>query len=142
MAVPSCERKEGRFSLAIEAERLARYTIQITANEKVFVPEYRRAITDDIVTSAKNIYLSIMEANDVKVRMDTPHQMADWLLRRRHQQEALRNAKRLLRLMDLAHRLFHLSSKRVKYWGEMVCGVKNRIQGWMESDKERYTPKG
>lgn len=35
MSVPVGEREEGKFSLLIKAESLARYTIEITANEKV-----------------------------------------------------------------------------------------------------------
>lgn len=49
MSVPVGEREEGKFSLLIKAESLARYTIEITANEKVFLPEYRKQVTDDIV---------------------------------------------------------------------------------------------
>ena len=40
--------------------------------------------------------------------------------------------------MDLAHRIFHLSSKRVKYWGTLTIEVRNRIQGWMDRDAQRY----
>lgn len=141
MAVPVGERDEGKFSLAISAESLAAYTIHITANEKVFTPEYRRAVTDDIVECAKNIYIYIMDANDVKVRMGTPFQRRDYMERAALQKAALRNARRLLRLIDIAHRVFHLSSKRVKYWGGHVISIRNRIQGWIDDDEGRYLVK-
>lgn len=115
-----------------------RYTLTITANEKVFSPEYRRSVTDDIVETAKNIYMNIREANDTVVRMGTPFQTEDFRRRNRLQQEALQECRRLLYLMDLAHRLFHLSSKRVKYWGTLTIEVRNRIQGWMDRDAQRY----
>lgn len=140
MSVPVGEREEGKFSLAVKAEYLARYTIEITANENVFLPEYRRQVTDDIISTAKNIYLGIREANDVTVRVGTPFQMKDYHDRNNLQREALRNCKRLLYLIDLAHRIFHLSSKRVKYWSQIVKNVKDRIHGWIDDDTNRFMP--
>lgn len=140
MSVPVGEREEGKFSLAVKAEYLARYTIEITANENVFLPEYRRQVTDDIISTAKNIYLGIREANDVTVRVGTPFQMKDYSDRNNLQREALRNCKRLLYLIDLAHRIFHLSSKRVKYWSQIVKNVKDRIHGWIDDDTNRFMP--
>lgn len=141
MSVTVDQREEGKFSLAVKAESLTSYTLEITANENVFVPEYRRGLTDDIVETAKNIYLGIREANDVTVRMGTRFQLKDYTDRNELQREALRNCKRLLYLIDLAHRRFHLSSKRVKYWGKLVKNVKDRIHGWIDDDTERFMPR-
>ena len=141
MSVTVDQREEGRFSLAVKAEYLASYTMEITSNEKVFLPEYRRQLTDDIIETAKNIYLSIREANDVNVRMGTMFHVQDFTDRNKLQREALRNCKRLLYLIDLAHRRFHLSSKRVKYWGRLVKSIKDRIYGWIEDDANRYMPR-
>lgn len=141
MSVTVDQREEGKFSLAVKAEFMASYTLEITANENVFVPEYRRGLTDDIVETAKNIYLGIREANDVTVRMGTRFQLKDYTDRNELQREALRNCKRLLYLIDLAHRRFHLSSKRVKYWGKLVKNVKDRIHGWIDDDTERFMPR-
>ena len=140
MSVPVGERDEGRFTLETKAEYLARYTIEITANENVFLPEYRKAVTDDIITTAKNIYLGIREANDVTVRVGTVFHLEDFRERNRLQREALRNCKRLLYLIDLAHRIFHLSTKRVKFWGKIVKNVKDRVHGWIDDDMNRYMP--
>ena len=98
MSVTVDQREEGKFSLAVKAESLTSYTLEITANENVFVPEYRRGLTDDIVETAKNIYLGIREANDVTVRMGTRFQLKDYTDRNELQREALRNCKRLLLL--------------------------------------------
>lgn len=141
MSVTVDQREEGKFSLAVKAEFLASYTLEITANENVFVPEYRRGLMDDIIETAKNIYLGIREANDVTVRMGTRFQLKDYTDRNELQREALRNCKRLLYLIDLAHRRFHLSSKRVKYWGKLVKNVKDRIHGWIDDDTERFMPR-
>lgn len=140
MSVTVDKRDEGKFSLATKAEYLARYTIEITSNENVFFPEYRKQVTDDIVETAKNIYLGIREANDVTVRMGTAFQMKDYMDRNQLQREVLRNCKRLLYLIDLAHRIFHLSSKRVRYWGKLVKNVKDRVYGWIDDDTLRYKP--
>lgn len=140
MAVTVDRREEGKFSLAVKAEALVSYTLEITANERVFLPEYRKSLTDDIVETAKNIYLEIREANDIIVRMGTRFHFQDYTERNHLQRRALRNCKRLLYLIDLAHRRFHLSSKRVKYWGRLVKSVKDRIYGWMEDDSRRYMP--
>lgn len=140
MSVAEGKRDESRFSLALKAEALAEHTIQITANEKVFLPEYRKAVTDDIINTAKNIYLGIREANDVTVRVGTLFQLEDFKERNRLQREALRNTKRLLYLIDLAHRLFHLKTTRVEYWSKMTINVKNRLHGWIDDDFNRYMP--
>ena len=89
MSVPAGEREEGKFTLPIKAEYLARYTLTITANEKVFSPEYRRSVTDDIVETAKNIYLNIREANDTVVRMGTPFQTEAFRRRNRLHEQVL-----------------------------------------------------
>lgn len=134
MSVPEGLREEGKFALAIKAEALARYTISISANEKVFLPEYQRALTDDIITQAKNAYILIREANDIQVKTQR-----DWRERDRVQKEAIKCLKRLLCLIDLAFKVFHLSSKRVKYWGGMVIDVRNKTAAWNRSDSSRYT---
>ena len=141
MSVTVDQREEGKFSLATKAEYLARYTIGITANESVFTPEYRKQVTDDIIETAKNIYLGIREANDVNVRVGTVFHLEDYKEQNRLQREALRNCKRLLYLIDIAHRIFHLSSKRVKYWGKLVKSVKDRVYGWIDDDTLRYMPR-
>lgn len=140
MSVPVGERDEGKFTLAVKAEYLARYTIEITANENVFLPEYRRAVADDIISTAKNIYLGIREANDVTVRVGTVFHLEDFRERNRLQRKALRDCKRLLYLIDLAHRVFHLSTKRVKYWSQIVKNIKDRVHGWIDDDMNRFMP--
>lgn len=141
MSVPVSERSEGKFSLAIKAESLARYTIEIASNENVFLPVYRERLTDEIVMHALEAYMEIRDANDTIVHVGSKDQHHEWMERRRHQEQALTHCRRLLWLIDIAHRVFHLSGKRVKYWGEMTINVRNRIQAWMQNDAERYSEK-
>lgn len=139
MSVPVGERSEGKFSLAIKAESLARYTLEITSNENIFLPMYRERLTDEIVMHALGAYMEIRDANDVVVHTGSDKQYSEWMERYRHQKLALQHCRRLLWLIDIAHRVFHLSSKRVKYWGEMTINVRNRVQSWMQRDEERYS---
>lgn len=134
MSVPEGMRKEGKFLLLIKAEELTRYTIVITKNEKVFLPEYQRALTDDLISFAKDIYIKIRTANDILVRTKD-----DWLERCKLQKEAVRCCNNLLALLDIAYRVFHLNSKRVRYWGAMIVDVRNRTRAWNENDAKRYS---
>jgi hypothetical protein len=140
MSVPEGARGGNRrFSLEVKAEELASYTLKITANEKIFLPEHQRALTDDIIMQAKNIYLFISEANDIRVVKESPDFLRDRRERRRLQNEAVKSTTRLLKLIDLAHRVFHLSRKRVKYWGQMVISIRDRTKHWAQSDMKRFS---
>ncbi len=138
MSVPQGQRGENKFTLLLKAEELCRYTMIITSNEKVFLPAYQRALTDDIITQAKNAYLLIREANDIRVPEEFPEREQAARDRERDQQLAIRSLRRLLYLIDLAYRIFHLSGKRVKFWSKMVIEVRNRTNSWMKDDHRRY----
>ena len=53
-----------KFGLLTRAQTLVKYTLQITANEKVFKPEYQRALTDDI-NNAAIVYLARIFMADI-----------------------------------------------------------------------------
>ena len=139
MSVPEGERGEGRFTLPIKAEELARYTLTITKNEHIFLPEYQKPLTDDLINCAKNAYLCIREANDIRVDPTSGTFLADKRERQNAQKDAIRFLKRMLSLIDLSRRVFHLSTKRVKFWSAMVIEVRDRTRRWMESDMRRYS---
>lgn len=138
MSVPEGARGDGKFTLPTKAEELACYTLRITANEKIFLPEYQRALTDDLILQAKNAYLYIREANDITVKRDSNTFIRDLHERQRLQLQAIKCMKRMLPLIDLAKKVFHLELRRVKYWGEMVINVRERTRKWMESDARRF----
>ena len=122
-----------KFGLLTRAQALVKYTLQITSNEKVFKPEYQRALTDDINNAAKTIFLSAFEANNIWVEDESD-------IRRRYakQKEALIACDRLLALMEIAYSVFHLRAKRIKYWGTKTVDVKHRLRAWISSDAKRY----
>lgn len=73
MAVKAGERnvpdtpQNRQLEAAWEARELALYTIQIYNNKNTFLPEYQSALTDDIIRTAKDIYIHVWTANNIRV---------------------------------------------------------------------------
>ncbi len=53
VAVAEGERSQSKLEVIVRALDLATYTIRITNNQKIFLPEYRSSLTDDIIRTAK-----------------------------------------------------------------------------------------
>jgi hypothetical protein len=85
VSVPVGERRESRMEVFIQALDLVTYTLRITKNEKVFLPEYKGQVTEDIIETAKNIYIDAWEANNVRVDTNPNSELAkikardDWM---------------------------------------------------------------
>jgi hypothetical protein len=147
VSVPAGERKESRLEVFVQALDLATYTLKITKNKKIFLPEYQGALTDDIVETAKDIYIDAWMANNVRVNTEAVYETEklkarnDWMERRRLQQRAARNCNRLLALIGMAKSIFHLRDKRIKYWTGKILTVRAMIRKWSESDDKRYSEK-
>lgn len=135
MSIPESQRGEGRFAVLIKAQQLAIYTIKICCNKNVFLPEYQSALTDDIIRTAKNIFIRCWTANNIRVGSDGEKRRE----RRRLQEQAANDCNNLLALMQMAQTLFHLKLKRIKYWGQNTLEVRGLIRGWIESDTKRYS---
>lgn len=125
-------RGEGKFITLTKALELATYTINITDNKKIFVPEHDKT-TAEIVYIARDIYHRIRVANNIIVRSKE-----DLLLRRKFQNEAIDQCELLLTEIQIAKLLFHLRTKRIQYWGNLVEDVKHRVRNWRNSDYCRY----
>lgn len=134
MSVPEGKRKTSKLDALIKAKSLTAYTLQICANEKTFPPQYRGIITDDIVKLAKDIFIVAWTANNIYVKEDP----AKWERRKSLQAQAISKCESLLVLIQIAQETMHLSSKRVKYWGEKVLEVRGLLRGWYNSDCNRY----
>lgn len=133
MSVPEGLRGTGRLEVIEKTLDLADYTITITANSKIFLPEYQRSLTDDINRIALAIYVDAWTANNIKVTNEE-----SYMERRRLQERAARNCNNLLALMQLAQKVFHLKLKRIKFWGEKTLNVRSLLRAWRESDYKRY----
>lgn len=133
MSVPVNQRTQGKLEVCVKAHDLCVYTLQITKNKNVFLPEYQDVLTNKIVQLAIDIHSEVWSANNVLVR--SPETLK---YRRRLQESAAIKCNVLLSMIDLAWSLFHLSGKRVRFWSKKVIDVRNLIRSWCSSDAERY----
>ncbi len=131
MSVPVRDRKASQFDVLNIAHQLAIYTIKICCNENIFLPKYREAVTNDLISDAKNIYKLCRAANRIKIKSRSAKDRLEL------QAEAGKLCNDLLDSMLIAERVFHLSKKRIKYWGDMTIKVREEIRGWMQSDRLR-----
>lgn len=136
MSVPKGQQADGKLLVNELARDLAVYTIQITSNQKVFTPQFQTALTNEIVRTATNIHKFAWTANNIMVR--APNGREQYALRRKNQEMAAAECNNLISLIDIAKPLFHLDTKRCRYWGKKTLEVRNKIRGWMESDAKRY----
>lgn len=134
MSVPEGLRKCGKLKVLVEALDLTDYTLTITANSKVFVPEYKSVLTDKINELVLNIYINLFTANNIVVKSEMD-------ARERHQLQmvAITQCNDLLALIQIAQKVFHLKLKRIKYWGSKIISVKLLIKSWARADVERYS---
>ena len=127
-------RKPGKFDTLIKALRLTQYTIKITTNEKIFIPRYSNAVTEDIIKSAKRVYQYAWMANEINA--DKSPQ--EWPERDRLQKAAIRECNGLLPQIQIAKGIFHLEAKRIRYWGNMIIETRECLKKWNQSDVKRY----
>jgi hypothetical protein len=134
MSVPVNQRSHGKLEACVKAHDLCCYTLQITSNKKVFTTEYQESLTNRIVQSAIEIHTLCWSANNVlvKTKDDRDERLA-------FQRDAAVQCNVLLSLIEIAKRIFHLSTKRVLYWSNLTIEARNLIRAWRESDKKRYS---
>ena len=70
-----------------KARELAIHTIKICNNKNIFLPEYQSALTDDIIRTAKNIFVNVWTANNIMVKSQR-----QWDYRSQYQQKAILTA--------------------------------------------------
>ena len=133
MSVPVNKRTQGKLEVCVKAHDLCVYTLQITKNKNVFVPEYQDAMTNKIVQLAIDIHAEVWSANNVLVK--SPETLK---YRRRLQEAAAIKCNVLLAMIDIAWSIFHLSGKRVRFWAGKVIETRNLIRAWSSSDAARY----
>ena len=135
MSVPVNQRSEGKLEACVKAHDLCCYTIQITSNPKNFPEKYQHAMTDKIVSAAIDIHTLAWSANNIYV-----NSKEDFQRRIALQEEAAIKCNVLISLIEVAHRVYHLSSKRVFHWTGKAVETRNLIRGWRDKDRKRYSP--
>lgn len=132
--VVASKRGTNKFQVLIEAQKLCKYTLEICTNENVFIPRYKTALTDDLIRISKDIFINLLNAN----RKDL---VKEHKLRKAKMDKAIDLCDDLLSLIQIAKPIFHLSNKRIKYWGSLIFNVQNLTRSWKESDLVRYKKK-
>ena len=133
MSVPVHKRTPCKFEVVLKAKELAKHTLNKCCNEKHFPPNYRDALTNDLIWTAKDIFANVYRANNVLVRKP-----ADLDRRRRLQESAADECNSLLMHVELAQAVFHLPLGSVAHWTDMILTERSMIRKWIESDAERY----
>lgn len=134
MAVVKSDQQDNIYTKFLAARKVSAYTIRICSNQKVFLPEFKGAVVDDLIETAKRIFIDAWEANDIRVET-----AQDWEDRERLERSAIRACNRLLALMQIAKTVYHLRSSRIKYWGELTRTAREDLKTWHTSDRKRYT---
>lgn len=142
MSVPKPLRTEAQLEVFNKTMELCKYTIHICSNENIFLPIYRNALTEDIIKTAKDIHIKAWMANNIRVSdKKNAHERfkkEDAHERLKLEKESIMLCEKLLSLIHLAKPLFHLSSKRIGYWGNMILETKGFLKKWRDSDVKRY----
>ena len=133
MSVPQYKRGEGKFNVLVEANLLAVHSIQIVSNPNTFDQKYHSAMGNDLIETSKDIFISAYTGNEIKVE-----NKGQALERLRLIEHSILYCDRLLALIQLAKKLYHLDSKRVKFWGEKTLSVKESLKKWYQSECKRY----
>ena len=136
MSVPVNQRTHGKLEACVKAHDLCCYTLQITANKKNFTPEFQEALTNRIIEAAIDIHTLCWSANNILVNSTD-----DLRERTTYQGKAAIRCNILLSLIDIAKRVFHLSTKRATHWAGKTIETRNLIRAWRESDLKRYSTK-
>lgn len=131
MSVVKSKRGINKFETTLLARQLAVYTLRITVNENIFDPKFDKPLTYEIMERGKNIFVNCYEANNTSLYYEYDK-------RKDLMTNAIKDCDTLLALIQLAQPIFHLKTKRIKYWGNLILEVKSSIKAWKKSDSERY----
>lgn len=138
MSVPVSQRGEAKLEVFTLTLELVNYTLQITTNENVFLPKFRNALTDDIIRQAKDIYINAWSANGIYVDKSRTDFITKRQERFRLQELSIQGCNNMFALIQMAHKVFHLKGKRVKYWANKVANCKTKLIAWHKKDIERF----
>lgn len=135
MSVDTGHRNEARLKFLEMPRKLWVHTGNVTANKKIFPPEYDDVITTEIRTTARKIYTNAKCANKINVGRDGEEAAEKRL---GLQKEAIKLCDDLTDLITAARPLFHLKANKAGYWEHRVECAKTAIQKWHNSDVRRY----
>lgn len=135
MSVPVPKRGHGELEVNTKARVLTVYTLKILENEKWF-PKEQIAFITKLQDCAIEIQALCWEANNIKVDGNP-----DRYSRRLDKQDmAAEMCTRMMMLIETAKPLFHLETKRVRYWVGLTKDLRTMIRAWRDKDAQRLKP--
>lgn len=116
-----------------DAKELEKHTYIKTRNPNIFPKRERLGLAQRMMNEASDLVADLMEANDLLL---TDHEEREQ--RFRVQRSALRNCRKLIHHIELAHDILSgLGDDAFAYWSRLAAGVKNQTAAWYKKDKER-----
>ena len=146
------QHKPNDFTPVVAALNHLEYVLLITDNPKHFPDCARTEIklgekstavlgvyhqdspTTNVRRLAHDIYQNTFIANYINLKRQP------WRVRERleRQEKALALCDEMLAEIYVCRKHFHLSTRRIKHWGKMVVQIRRAIEGWHDSDKDRF----
>ena len=115
-----------------DAKELRKHTYKKVRNTNIF-PKKDRLLADKMFGEAAELVADLMEANDHL--LNDPEERDQ---RFRAQRSALRNCRKLIDDIELAHEILAgLGDDAFAYWAKLAAGVKNQTAAWYRKDRER-----
>ena len=151
MSTNSGQYTENDFTPVVSAMELSDYVFHITDNPNKF-PEYtitkkekdgmifvtmqlkQDSLTNIVRRQAFEIYMDVFTANEINLKRH-PERKQERLSKQLH---AIELCNRHLAAIQLCRKKFHMSYKRMKYWGKKTRDLREVIERWHESDKDRF----
>lgn len=105
-----------------DAKELEKHTYIKTRNPNIFPKKERLGLAQRMMNEASDLVADLMEANDLL--LTDPEERE---LRYRAQRSALRNCRKLIHHIELAHEILSgLGDDAFAHWAKMAAGVKIR----------------
>ena len=151
MAYANGQYEENTFTPVVKAMELSDYVFHITDNKNKF-PEYvttvknqqgvqnvitelrQDSLINKVRSQAFEIYMDVFTANEININK-YPERRGVRLNKQLH---AIELCNRHLATIQLCRKTFHLSYRRIRYWGGLVIDLREIIERWHMSDKDRY----
>ena len=92
------------------------------------------SLTRRVREQAYQIFILSHMANEINVNRE-PERTEERL---RKQTQAIALCEEMLATIMVCRHRFHLSYRKIKYWGGMVIKVRDSLKAWHSSDKSRF----
>ena len=130
---PFGREKLPEMQVITDAKELEKHTYIKTRNPNIFPKRERLGLAQRMMNEASDLVADLMEANDLLITDPEEREQ-----RFRVQRSALRNCRKLIHHIELAHDILSgLGDDAFAYWSRLAAGVKNQTAAWYKKDKER-----